>query len=395
MKLRRAASLFLAGLLFLSGCTRPETQVQREEPITFDQQPAIVEELLHNGGDTVSANVQVHVPEAFFSGQGNAYDAKILGIADSDLLKKIFLGDREIIKTEGNASSNFNYYVAEKEFLHLETLTFGYHTAVGRAIYQAALYDRSKYDNKLDSVYTEFDNTGNLDFQPREEVLQEAFALAESLGAEPSADCQCYAIPHTQIAEKEQALLEQQETEDDGMPKVEPYGEWTEKEDCYFLRIPLLVDGYPLTQFDHGEETDGSGVPGFFLELLYTRDGLVDASGVVLRDFQKTAENQDLLTAEEALETVREYYESLVTGEEDDSVYQHVTEIRDAYLEMVPQRKNGSLTDYTVAPAWRFEIWSRSELKEGMIAPEGIEVSEDWGFVGCLFVDARTGERIR
>ena len=131
------------------------------------------------------------------------------------------------------------------------------------------------------------------------------------------------------------------------------------------------------------------------MELLYTRDGLVDASGVVLRDFQKTAENQDLLTAEEALETVREYYESLVTGEEDDSVYQHVTEIRDAYLEMVPQRKNGSLTDYTVAPAWRFEIWSRSELKEGMIAPEGIEVSEDWGFVGCLFVDARTGERIR
>lgn len=395
MKKVLAMGLAMCLLLGISGCKRAETQMEADDSIDFANQPALEEKII----DGVTINAEVHIPAAFESGKGNIYEnLRTIGLEETQKLEELFLKDKKIVeKQESKERAMINYFIeAEGETepflaLHIDNYYWGVFTPVGETIEDYALY--SFEDNKAhDMLSEEYLQDTDFTFATRQQAFEEIRKTLWTAGSEIADEYQCYAIPHTLSASKEKELLESEEF----IKPPKSFGEWTEEQDCYYFELAASVDGYPITRYDHGNSNDGSAtdgerVPGFYSNVIYSKDGIIKSKISTLSQEEPSQAGLPLITAEQALETVKKYYEEMGTtisayGKE---------EIRGVYLEMLPLRQDGKLDSFQLVPAWRFDVWG---INPAAVETDGTDIGEQappQQQERPLFINALTGERIR
>lgn len=381
-------------LVGVSGCKRAGTQMEADDSIDFANQPALEEEII--GGVTI--NAEVHIPAAFESGKGNTYEhLRLIGLEETQKLEELFLKDKKIVeKQESKEPPCFNYYIeAEGETepfiaLHIDWDYWGIFTPVGKTIYNTMAYNFSN-DQVHDMLPEEYLQDTDFSFATRQQAFEEIRKTLQPAGSEIADEYQCYTVPHTLLAEEEKKMLE-----DEALIKLpEAFGEWTEEQDCYYFELAASIDGYPVTRYAHGESdgeaTNGEYVSGFANDVIYSKDGIIHSAIRTLSQEEPSQSGLPLITAEQALETVKEYYEEMGTtisayGKE---------EIRGVYLEMLPLRQDGKLDSYKLVPAWRFDVWG---VNPAAVETEGTDIGEQappQQQERPLFINALTGERIR
>lgn len=393
MKKVLAMGLAICLLVGISGCKRAGTQMEADNSIDFANQPALEEEII--GGVTI--NAEVHVPAAFESGKGNTYEhLRLIGLEETQKLEELFLKDKKIVeKQESKEPPCFNYYIeAEGETepfiaLHIDKYYWGVFTPFGKTIENNVLYSFAN-DQAHDMLPEEYLQDTDFPFATRQQAFEEIRKTLRTAGSEIADEYQCYTVPHTLSATKEKELQEDEET----IKPPEPFGEWTEEQDCYYFELAASVDGYPVTRYDHGESdgsaTDGEFVSGFTNDVIYSKDGMIYAAIMALSQEEPSQTGLPLITAEQALETVKKYYEEMGSSI---SAYGK-EEIRGIYLEMLPLRQDGKLDSYKLVPAWRFDVWGVNPAAAEM---DGTDIWEQppQQQERPLFINALTGERIR
>ncbi len=394
MKKVLAMGLAICLLVGVSGCKRAGTQMEADDSIDFANQPALEEKII--GGVTI--NAEVHVPAAFESGKGNTYEnLRTIGLEETQLLEELFLKDKKIVeKQESKEMSMINYFIeAEGETepvyaMHIDNYYWGVFTPVGEAIENYAFFsfEVDKAHNRLPEEYLQ---DTDFPFATRQQAFEEIRKTLQPAGSEIADEYQCYAIPHTLSATKEKELLESEEF----IKPPEPFGEWTEEQDCYYFELAASVDGYPVTRYDHGQSdgsaTEGEYVPSFDSNVIYSKDGIIRSKISTLSQEEPSQSGLPLITAEQALETVKKYYEEMGSSI---SAYGK-EEIRGVYLEMLPLRQDGKLDSYKLVPAWRFDVWG---VNPAAVETDGTDIWEQpppQQQERPLFINALTGERIR
>lgn len=229
-------------------------------------------------------------------------------------------------------------------------------------------------------------------FATRQQAFEEIRKTLQPAGSEIADEYQCYTVPHTLLAEEEKEILENE----DLIKPPEPFGEWTEEQDCYYFELAASVDGYPVTRYDHGKSDNGSAmegeyVPGFYSRVIYSKDGMIHSAISTLSQEEPSQSGLPLITAEQALETVKKYYEDMGSSI---SAYGK-DEIRGVYLEMLPLRQDGKLDSYKLVPAWRFDVWGVNPVAAETYGTDTGEHVPPQQQESPLFVNALTGERIR
>lgn len=393
MKKVLAMGLAICLLVGVSGCKRAGTQMEADDSIDFANQPALEEEII--GGVTI--NAEVHIPAAFESGKGNTYEhLRIIGVEENQKLEELFLKDKKIVeKQESKEPPCFNYYIeAEGETepfiaLHIDKYYWGVFTPFGKTIENNVLYSFAN-DQAHDMLPEEYLQDTDFPFATRQQAFEEIRKTLRTAGSEIADEYQCYTVPHTLSATKEKELQEDEET----IKPPEPFGEWTEEQDCYYFELAASVDGYPVTRYDHGESdgsaTDGEFVSGFTNDVIYSKDGMIYAAIMALSQEEPSQSGLPLITAEQALETVKKYYEEMGSSI---SAYGK-EEIRGVYLEMLPLRQDGKLDSFQLVPAWRFDVWG---VNPAAAETDGTDIWEQppQQQERPLFINALTGERIR
>lgn len=394
MKKVLAMGLAICLLVGVSGCKRAGTQMEADNSIDFANQPALEEEII--GGVTI--NAEVHVPAAFESGKGNTYEhLRLIGLEETQKLEELFLKDKKIVeKQESKEPPCFNYYIeAEGETepfvaLHIDDFYWGVFTPFGETMDNNVLYD-FKFDRSLDMLPEEYLQDTDFPFATRQQAFEEIRKTLQSAGSEIADEYQCYTVPHTLSATKEKELLEDEYT----IKPPEPFGEWTEEQDCYYFELAASVDGYPVTRYDHGqsngEATNGEYVPGFDSNVIYSKDGMIYTAVSTLSQEEPSQSGLPLITAEQALETVKKYYEEMGSSI---SAYGK-EEIRGVYLEMLPLRQDGKLDSFQLVPAWRFDVWGVNPAAAETYGTDTGEQPPPQQQERPLFINAITGERIR
>lgn len=394
MKKVLAMGMAICLLFGVSGCKRAETQMEADDSIDFANQPALEEKII----DGVTINAQVHVPAAFKSGKGNTYEnLRTIGLEETQLLEELFLKDKKIVeKQESKEPPCFNYYIeAEGETepfiaLHIDKYYWGVFTPFGKTIENNVLYSFAN-DQAHDMLPEEYLQDTDFPFATRQQAFEEIRKTLQSAGSEIADEYQCYTVPHTLSATKEKELLEDEYT----IKPPEPFGEWTEEQDCYYFELAASVDGYPVTRYDHGqsngEATNGEYVPGFDSNVIYSKDGMIYTAVSTLSQEEPSQSGLPLITAEQALETVKKYYEEMGSSI---SAYGK-EEIRGVYLEMLPLRQDGKLDSFQLVPAWRFDVWGVNPAAAETYGTDTGEQPPPQQQERPLFINAITGERIR
>lgn len=394
MKKVLAMGLAICLLVCVSGCKRAGTQMEADDSIDFANQPALEEEII--GGVTI--NAEVHIPAAFESGKGNIYEnLRIIGYEENQKLEELFLKDKKIVeKQESKQMSAANYYIeveGEPEpflSLHIDSYYWGVFTPVGEAIEDIIFYNFSN-DQVHDMLPEEYLQDTDFPFATRQQAFEEIRKTLQPAGSEIADEYQCYTVPHTLLAEEEKKMLE-----DEALIKLpEAFGEWTEEQDCYYFELAASVDGYPVTRYDHGqsngEATNGEYVPGFDSNVIYSKDGMIYTAVSTLSQEEPSQSGLPLITAEQALETVKKYYEEMGSSI---SAYGK-EEIRGVYLEMLPLRQDGKLDSFQLVPAWRFDVWGVNPAAAETYGTDTGEQPPPQQQERPLFINAITGERIR
>ena len=394
MKKVLAMGLAICLLVGVSGCKRAGTQMEADNSIDFANQPALEEEII--GGVTI--NAEVHVPAAFESGKGNTYEhLRLIGVEENQKLKELFLKDKKIVETqESEEMSAINYLIeAEGETepfiaLHIDKYYWGVFTPFGKTIENNVLYSFAN-DQAHDMLPEEYLQDTDFPFATRQQAFEEIRKTLRTAGSEIADEYQCYTVPHTLSATKEKELLESEEF----IKPPEPFGKWTEEQDCYYFELAASVDGYPVTRYDHGQSdgsaTEGEYVPGFDSNVIYSKDGMIYAAIMTLSKEEPSQSGLPLITAEQALETVKKYYEEMGSSI---SAYGK-EEIRGVYLEMLPLRQDGKLDSLQLVPAWRFDVWGVNPAAVEMDGTDTGEQPSPQQQERPLFINAITGERIR
>ncbi len=369
MKKVLAMGLAICLLVGVSGCKRAGTQMEADDSIDFANQPALEEKII--GGVTI--NAEVHVPAAFESGKGNTYEnLRTIGLEETQLLEELFLKDKKIVeKQESKEMSMINYFIeAEGETepvyaMHIDNYYWGVFTPVGEAIENYAFFsfEVDKAHNRLPEEYLQ---DTDFPFATRQQAFEEIRKTLQPAGSEIADEYQCYAIPHT-----------------------------LEEQDCYYFELAASVDGYPVTRYDHGQSdgsaTEGEYVPSFDSNVIYSKDGIIRSKISTLSQEEPSQSGLPLITAEQALETVKKYYEEMGSSI---SAYGK-EEIRGVYLEMLPLRQDGKLDSFQLVPAWRFDVWGVNPAAAETYGTDTGEQPPPQQQERPLFINAITGERIR
>ena len=118
---------------------------------------------------------------------------------------------------------------------------------------------------------------------------------------------------------------------------------------------------------------------------------MIYAAIMALSQEEPSQSGLPLITAEQALETVKKYYEEMGSSI---SAYGK-EEIRGVYLEMLPLRQDGKLDSFQLVPAWRFDVWGVNPAAVEMDGTDTGEQPSPQQQERPLFINAITGERIR
>lgn len=273
-----------------------------------------------SSGITVDAAVQI--PAAVDINALNTYAAEI-EIFDFEIAKELFIGNKaveheETMEPSPNALTDSLYYL-------LQTADGYTLSCAGANIYFS---DSHYYNNLISFFYEKYHTqekndeqflTGkDLPFQSITETKKQIAAVIETL--------------HITVAPE---------------PLVYTFDETTPAgEDYYYLLYQITLDGMPLSKYDNGIAGDGSWMSGTTLEVLYSANGIEIFS--IPYQFHMTgivAENQQGLTAEEALQLLDDKYNSIIM--EGDYTVERIE------FEYVPVPDKDRQT-FTLAPAWRF-----------------------------------------
>lgn len=147
---------------------------------------------------------------------------------------------------------------------------------------------------------------------------------------------------------------------------------WSEDDNCYYFRLYQSVDNIPVANIVHGNIDDGSAISENNIQVVYSKDGIQYLNCEFLYSIdEKSKEKVELISLDEALETVKNKYNNIIIFSEID-----ITNIDFSYVSV---RNSKNDNDFKLVPAWVFELHQNDEEQDNC---------------EYIIVNAETGEEI-
>lgn len=187
----------------------------------------------------------------------------------------------------------------------------------------------------------------------------------EITGLEGAAFFCAFSVSHEAILEEQEIMLKIEEEVGADYP-IDIY-EWDETDDCYDIRMELLVNGIPLTA-DPMLREDGIYVPSGEIRAIYTSDGIVNLSYALGSYEILKKDSVDLVSMDVLFEALEKKFSMMITGKTE------IDRMQMVYYP-IPLSPDLEVREYDLVPVWRF--W----FKTGEM-------------MNCFYINAITGEEI-
>lgn len=153
---------------------------------------------------------------------------------------------------------------------------------------------------------------------------------------------------------------------------------WTKEEEAYLFHLKQVVDDIPLiNQIWQKEVRKGNEVTETVLDVIFNKHGVYLSDIRQLYDVLESSEEQELISSQEALQTLVEHYHSVIIATET------TVDQMDLYYVGVVDGDH-----YQLIPAWVFRI---AELKENALEDGTSQKYYDYSF---YVINAISGKRI-
>lgn len=239
----------------------------------------------------IKIDAEVHIPESIKDGTAPRGTGKAF-----DFLQQMDFLDATLTDAEKTESEE-GYWNYEGDFvLSVSSGEIYFGGKLGDEVASCLQLDKSTdvYSGDL------FEQKSNLSFRTYQDTYEEITSLFRELGVEVLEEYSCYSMNYETMCEVNQKFAD---AGDETARTV-----WSQDEECYYFRFQNSFQGIPVI----GKENTFMAVdPGDDVNVIYSKNGYERLVLFGCYDIQST-ENVPLISASEALETLKRKYKDLL-----------------------------------------------------------------------------------